>query len=759
MMGGLRFLLLSVTGLLYISTVKCSSDDLDVAFRHFLSEHGYTGGSFAALKVGRLVMAKGYGVTREGTEVKVGSRYPISSLSKSLTAVATLKLVQQGKLNLDDTVFGKTGVLHTIEPIDEANVDPRIYDITVEHLLRHSTGWDQSVAPLFDPVMNEVFQTRGHTVPSIARVLNVPTPLNAHSIIKYAISQPMHFTPGSKVMYNNLGYLILGRVIKEASGVAYGDFVKKNVLNPCGMWHTHLGDLSASKQSHKLDRDVALKDTPLTERAQRTPQVMDILNPLTVDASLGWYSNVFDLVRFSRCVFDGNELLNDTTTETLLKRQASAEGALQDSWLCAGFRSNTRGEVWQDGDPRADDVLLFRDVLSKRIRKGKHVSVATDVPDTFVLLLHGNKLHHLKHHAKDLMKHLTQEVTALQNRPHLLSGNLFGHDLSDIDASSVQDDVFVKFHVDEHHLDAYVSAVKKEGYDVRWVSPYDNRPRGTSHASFLLISRRVAGSAESELDWILQHGLGENDLLSRKLHMERQGYNLTFLQSYRSDSHQDSPHTFLAVFRKHAYDTDTQMKYGTQHLPEPYDKLVQMYQEKSFYPLAQTVLPHTLKEKEERLSFIFVQTPRSPVDFRNVYRIGEVKLERAVMQNADKGRTLTFLHPYRLQNRARFAAVFTNQTHPRWDFHGGLSKDKARELMESRLTTGLRPAIAAASLDDGEKEVKFTVYLRSDQDVAQHDGGGRFLEGAESPHDRKDGNVYELLTKDDDYEGAVDVPE
>ena len=129
-------------------TCGAVSTGFDSAFRRFLRDNGYTGGSVAAVKDGRLVLAKGYGVTREGTEVKVGSRFPVSSLSKSLTAVAVLRLVQQGLLDLDDQVFGKRGILHMIHPLHPSKADPRLGDITVGHLLRHSAGWDQNMVSM-----------------------------------------------------------------------------------------------------------------------------------------------------------------------------------------------------------------------------------------------------------------------------------------------------------------------------------------------------------------------------------------------------------------------------------------------------------------------------------------------------------------------------------------------------------------------------------------------------------------------------------
>lgn len=676
------------------------SAEFDTAFRQFLYENDYTGGSVGVIKEGRLVLAKGYGVTREGTEVKVASRTPVSSLSKSLTAVAVMRLVQQGLVDLEDTVFGKKGILHVMKPLKENTADPRLEDITVGHLLKHSAGWDLHQAPLFDPVLNEVYQNRGHAVPSIAEAMDAPTPLDYYTIIQYAISQPLHYTPGTKVIYSNLGYLVLGRVIEEVSGLMYEDYMKKFVLNPCGMWHTRLGAPLSASRVVKLDADMPIEETPVNERRDHAEELslFEILNPRSVDAALGWYSTVFDMARFTRCVFDSEAVLNDASLETLLLRQESAPILHSDSWVCAGFHTNTRGVVWQDGDPHADDVILYHN-LSPGVTGSDG-----DLPDTWVVMLHGNKLHHLRHKTRELMKHLQHLTSSTPSR------NYFVRDLSDVNSAAMVDDVLVKFSVDEHHLDAYVTAVKLEGYNIRWVSPYTHQ----KHSSFIIMSRLVSSTDESQYDFTLEHGLSEKQLLSRKLHMERHDYNITFLQSYRSQSHED-PNAFLAIFRKHAFAQDAQLKYGTDHLPEPYDKLVQMYQEKSFYPIVQSVVPHTADE-EEHFSFIFVQTPSSgkSVDFKNYYRLADNKLEKTILSNAKQGRTLAFLDAYQLQGKHKFAAVFTNETKGQWYFQGDLDKDQAALLIESRLSTGLWPSIIVGYGRKELDEVKYAVFVRSE---------------------------------------------
>ena len=65
--------------------------------------------------------------------------------------------------------------------------------------------------------------------------------MNQYDIMDYMITQPLHFTPGTKVKASNFGYCVLGRVIEEVTGEEYDYWVKQNVLKPAGMWHTRVG--------------------------------------------------------------------------------------------------------------------------------------------------------------------------------------------------------------------------------------------------------------------------------------------------------------------------------------------------------------------------------------------------------------------------------------------------------------------------------------------------------------------------------------
>ncbi len=57
--------------------------------------------------------------------------------------------------------------------------------------------------------------------------MNLKSALTSADLVSYVMSQPLSFTPGTQTAYSNMGYLVLGRVIEEVSGLEYRDYVKK----------------------------------------------------------------------------------------------------------------------------------------------------------------------------------------------------------------------------------------------------------------------------------------------------------------------------------------------------------------------------------------------------------------------------------------------------------------------------------------------------------------------------------------------------
>ena len=113
----------------------------DRIIRKFMQKWEIKGASFALMKDDRLIYSKGYGFAdeEENVPMDVMHVFRIASISKLITAVAIMKLQEEGKLTLQDRVFGPEGILN--DTIFSDIKDPRTTKITVENLLRHQGGF------------------------------------------------------------------------------------------------------------------------------------------------------------------------------------------------------------------------------------------------------------------------------------------------------------------------------------------------------------------------------------------------------------------------------------------------------------------------------------------------------------------------------------------------------------------------------------------------------------------------------------------
>jgi CubicO group peptidase (beta-lactamase class C family) len=157
----------------------------------------------------------------------------VGSISKFLTGLAVMRLRDQGLLDLDQT-FLNILPEYQVQP----GGDPRLREITIRQLLQHSGGWDKS---LFEDPTNQPF--------AVAKSLGATTPLTCRDIIRYAMTQPLQFTPGARIVYSNQGYCILGAVIAKVSGQTYESYVREQVLAPAGVHAMSVGQPHASQRA------------------------------------------------------------------------------------------------------------------------------------------------------------------------------------------------------------------------------------------------------------------------------------------------------------------------------------------------------------------------------------------------------------------------------------------------------------------------------------------------------------------------------
>jgi CubicO group peptidase (beta-lactamase class C family) len=199
-------------------------DGLERTINSFMRRWEIAGASIAVAKEGKLVFAKGFGLAdkKNNLQAEPYNKFRIASISKLVTAVAIMRLSEQGKLSVYSKVFGPDGILN--DTIFNDPKDKRAYNITVAHLLSHEGGWstrwgDQMFMPL-----------------EVAENMGVRPPVDTKTIVRFALNKNLHFTPGTGRAYSNLGYAILGLVIEKVSGMSYLEFCRKEVLEPLGIY-------------------------------------------------------------------------------------------------------------------------------------------------------------------------------------------------------------------------------------------------------------------------------------------------------------------------------------------------------------------------------------------------------------------------------------------------------------------------------------------------------------------------------------------
>lgn len=176
-----------------------------------ISEKSIAGVSVAIVKNGRTVLAKGYGFADLENDVPATAEtvYRIGSVTKQFTSAAIMRLMEQGKLSLDDT-------LQKFLPAFPTHGNR----VTVRHLLNHTSG----------------IKSYTSLGPKWARVVRLD--LMTDSLIALVANEPFDFKPGDAYRYNNSGYFLLGMIIEKLSGKPYGQYLKDEFFTPLGLKST-----------------------------------------------------------------------------------------------------------------------------------------------------------------------------------------------------------------------------------------------------------------------------------------------------------------------------------------------------------------------------------------------------------------------------------------------------------------------------------------------------------------------------------------
>ncbi len=241
--------------------------------------------------------ASGVAFAESGLAMLPDDSFNLDSMVKMMTATIVMKLVESGRLGLDDPIAKHlprplmTG-LHVYEGRDYSD------SITVRHLLNHSSGLaDDWADPAFLNLIIEEPERRW-------------TPEATVGYIKR--NCPPHFPPGKGFQYSDPGYNLLGLIIEERTGRPLHQVFREQILAPLGMNHTY-------RPSNEAPRPSASGRGP-SERFLDDMECTLVPSVLTADwAGGGMISTTEDMNRFLR-TFARNEIFRDPSTRDQMFR-------------------------------------------------------------------------------------------------------------------------------------------------------------------------------------------------------------------------------------------------------------------------------------------------------------------------------------------------------------------------------------------------------------------------------------------------------
>lgn len=197
-----------------LKKIEATYPVIDKIYKDYAAQNHFPGLVYGIIVDGKLVHTGSFGYTdiKAKTPATSKSDFRIASMTKSLAAMAILKLRDEGKLKLDDPAY-----LYIPEMKNTHYLTKDATPITLRHLLTHTAGYpednpwgDRQLAVSDDELL---------------------------AIYKKGVS--FSNNPGTGYEYSNLGFATLGYIIKKVSGRTYEQYINDNILKPLGMTHTY----------------------------------------------------------------------------------------------------------------------------------------------------------------------------------------------------------------------------------------------------------------------------------------------------------------------------------------------------------------------------------------------------------------------------------------------------------------------------------------------------------------------------------------
>lgn len=292
----------------------------------FMQKYDVPGMSLCFARDGHIVANRCFGYANPITRQIVipETRFRIASISKPITSATIFKLIEEGRLQLSDKVFGEGALLGTTYGTQPYK--PGLTDITVEHLLQHTSGgW---LNDTYDPMFQD-------------------SAWSLTELINYTLDhQGLKNTPGTNYAYSNFGFCLLGRIIEQLTNQTYENYVRDALLQSCGSASMLLAGNTA------IDRrdDEAL----YVGAGYENPYDMNVTR---MDAHGGWLATASELVHFALAVDNFEfpaDLLQPATLTTM-----TTPSAVNPGYAC-GWAVNANDNWWHTGGLPGTRTIMVR---------------------------------------------------------------------------------------------------------------------------------------------------------------------------------------------------------------------------------------------------------------------------------------------------------------------------------------------------------------------------------------------------------------
>ncbi|MDB4903204.1 MAG: serine hydrolase [Mucilaginibacter sp.] len=197
-----------------LKKIEATYTIIDQIYKDYAEKNHWPGMVYGIVVDGKLVHTSSVGYTDIANKIPADSKsdFRIASMTKSLTAMAILKLRDEGKLKLDDPIYLYIPEAEGMKPLTK-DATP----ITIKNLLTHSAGFPED-NPWGDRQLADS---------------------DDELIAMYKKGVAFSNDPGLGYEYSNLGFATLGYIIKKVSGKTYEEYITENILKPLGMTHTY----------------------------------------------------------------------------------------------------------------------------------------------------------------------------------------------------------------------------------------------------------------------------------------------------------------------------------------------------------------------------------------------------------------------------------------------------------------------------------------------------------------------------------------